>query len=536
MTWILIKKQMMEIFRSYFYDSKKNKKRSTVSTILFMLIYAVMMVGVLGGMFAYFSKGICGPFAAVNMSWLYFLIMSMVAVSLGSFGSVFNTYSGLYMSKDNDLLLSMPVPVRTILIARLAGVYLLGLMYSAVVIVPAVIVYWVVAKCTVLNVIGSILLIVIISLIVLILSCILGWCVAKISRKLKNKSFITVLASLLFFAAYYFVFFKAQEVINKIMVNAVVYGENVKNKAYPVYMFGRIGEGDISAMLIYTVVIVILCALIYRVLSGSFINIVTSNNTVSKVRYKEKKSKMKNQFAAVLSKEFARFFASPSYMLNCGLGSLFLFVLGVVFIVKGHSLVVFADTIFQYKEAVRMVPLFFAVAICATAAMNDIVVPSVSLEGKNLWVLRSLPVKTWDIFRAKLAVQFIFTGIPVLFCDICMLIVFRADIKPVTLIMLFILPILYMVFMLLFGMLLGISFVNLTWTNETAPIKQSLNIFIAMFGGWIFAIAVALVFIVKAYKIGLFMYVIIVDMVFVALSVMLYIWMKKIGVAKFENL
>lgn len=58
-------------------------------------------------------------------------------------------------------------------------------------------------------------------------------------------------------------------------------------------MFGRIGEGDISAMLIYTVVIVILCALIYRVLSGSFINIVTSNNTVSKVRYKEKKSKMK---------------------------------------------------------------------------------------------------------------------------------------------------------------------------------------------------------------------------------------------------
>ena len=78
-----------------------------------------------------------------------------------------------------------------------------------------------------------------------------------------------------------------------------------------------------------------------------------------------------------------------------------------------------------------------------------------------------------------------------------MLIVFRADIKPVTLIMLFILPILYMVFMLLFGMLLGISFVNLTWTNETAPIKQSLNIFIAMFGGWIFAIAVALVFIVK---------------------------------------
>lgn len=57
-----------------------------------------------------------------------------------------------------------------------------------------------------------------------------------------------------------------------------------------------------------------------------------------------------------------------------------------------------------------------------------------------------------------------------------------------------------------------------------------------MFGGWIFAIAVALVFIVKAYKLVYLCMFIIVDMVFAALSVMLYIWMKKIGVAKFENL
>ena len=34
---ILVKKQMAEIFRGYFYDAKKNKKRSKISTILFML-------------------------------------------------------------------------------------------------------------------------------------------------------------------------------------------------------------------------------------------------------------------------------------------------------------------------------------------------------------------------------------------------------------------------------------------------------------------------------------------------------------------
>lgn len=42
------------------------------------------------------------------------------------------------------------------------------------------------------------MLLIVISLFVLALSCVLGWVVAKISLKLKNKSFITVLVSLVF--------------------------------------------------------------------------------------------------------------------------------------------------------------------------------------------------------------------------------------------------------------------------------------------------------------------------------------------------
>lgn len=61
------------------------------------------------------------------MDWLYFALMGLLAILLGSFGSVFNTYSGLYLAKDNDLLLSMPIPVNAIMGARLLSVYLLGL-------------------------------------------------------------------------------------------------------------------------------------------------------------------------------------------------------------------------------------------------------------------------------------------------------------------------------------------------------------------------------------------------------------------------
>ena len=113
----LLKKQMMEIFRSYFYDSKKNRKRPRITTMVYICLYAVLMLGVLGGIFSFLAFTICGPLVSVGMNWLYFTLMGLISILLGAFGSVFNTYSSLYLAKDNDLLLSMPIPVRHIMTA-----------------------------------------------------------------------------------------------------------------------------------------------------------------------------------------------------------------------------------------------------------------------------------------------------------------------------------------------------------------------------------------------------------------------------------
>ena len=284
----LVKKQMAEIFKSYFYDAKKNKKRSVPATVMFFVMYAVIMVGILGGMFGYLCFSLCAPLLVVNMGWLYYSMLALIAVALGCFGSVFSTYTGLYLSKDNDLLLSMPIPIRSILVSRLASVYLMGLMYSAVVSVPAVIIYWINAGITALSVIGGIIYIIFISLIVLTLSCILGWAVARISLKLKNKSFVTVLVSILFIVLYYVVYFKAQQIISDIIQNAVVYGEKIKGSAYIMYAMGRMGEGDVLAILESIGVTAVLLALTYYILSSSFIKIATSSGNVTKTKYQKK--------------------------------------------------------------------------------------------------------------------------------------------------------------------------------------------------------------------------------------------------------
>lgn len=169
-------------FPVLFYDAKKNKARSRLATALYIGLFVLLMAGILGGIFTLLAVKLCGPLAAAGLGWLYFALMGLIAVLLGAFGSIFNTYAGLYLPKDNDLLLSMPVPVSSLVAARLSGVYLMGLMYSAVVILPAVIIYWVTVGVTASAVLGGLVLTLLISLAVLVLSCALGWVAAKSAR------------------------------------------------------------------------------------------------------------------------------------------------------------------------------------------------------------------------------------------------------------------------------------------------------------------------------------------------------------------
>ena len=63
-----------------------------------------------------------------------------------------------------------------------------------------------------------------------------------------------------------------------------------------------------------------------------------------------------------------------------------------------------------------LVPLLLIAAVCLLASMNDMAAPSVSLEGKSLWLAQSLPVKPWQVLRAKLAVHLTLTGVPAAVC------------------------------------------------------------------------------------------------------------------------
>ena len=173
-------------------------------------------------------------------------------------------------------------------------------------------------------------------------------------------------------------------------------------------------------------------------------------------------------------------------------------------------------------------------ALSLLASMNDMVVPSVSLEGKNIWIAQSLPVDLWQVLRAKLSVQLLLTIVPLIVCEICFAFVMPSH--GIETILGLIVPIVFAIFLTLFGLFLGLQMPNLSWTNELAPIKQSLSVVISMFGGWVVSVVLSVLYYTMAYPMGVSLYFAVILVAFAVASVVLCIWLKKKGTIIFANL
>lgn len=528
---VLLRRQMTEIFRSYFYDAKKNRRRSPTQTVLFLLLFAVLM-GLVCFLFGGMAWLLGSASAAAGAGFFYFLIFSLLAVVLGTFGSVFNTYSGLYLSKDNDLLLSLPIPVSVIMISRLLGVYLMGVLYAAAVMAPAILMYQITGGFSLPALLGSLWLFILVTLLVFILSCGLGYLVALLSRRLKNKSFFVVLLSLLFIGIYFFAVSKMQTFLLKMAEQTGEIAAKVKASAYPLYLFGRVGEGDLLAALFYTLVVCALLFLTLWLISRSFLAIATTPQAHARAGAVKREDRAGSVPGALFRKEVGRFLASPIYILNCGLGVLLLPVAGVFLLIRGSALAAGWESIMG--EGAGGLQALACAAVCMMATMIDTAAPSVSLEGKNLWLVQSLPVRPFAVLRAKLRLQLVLSAVPALFVAVVSAAVFPGSIPERLLSV--VLSLLCVTLFALFDLWVGLLRANLTYTNEIVPIKQSMAVFLALFGGWGYALLLAGGYFLLARFISQTLYLCLFSLFTAGLSFVLYRWLKTKGAIHFSNL
>lgn len=272
--------------------------------------------------------------------------------------------------------------------------------------------------------------------------------------------------------------------------------------------------------------ILALFAALWVLLRRSFIRIATATGQSAKRAYRERAAVRRSVSSALLSKELRRFTASPNYMLNCGMGVLLMPLAGFTLLWKGSDIRAALGAALG-AEAGAYLSVMLTAALCMLAAMNDMAAPSVSLEGKSLWLLQSLPVTPWQVLRAKLVMQLLLTGIPAAVCLLCA--VLAISMTAAEAVLLAAVCLLFVVLSAMLGLFLGLKMPNLTWTSEITPIKQSACVGIALLGGWAYALLLGGGYLLAGWHLGAALYMGCFAAATLAACAVLYLWLKKRG-------
>ena len=524
----LFRKQFAEIF-SLLLRGRRGKTRTKATLAGYLGLFALILISI-GASFYFLAQGVVITLGG-QMSFLYYFVMGIVAVAIGLLGSVFGAYATIFRAKDNDLLLSLPIPSHYIIFTRVVSISIVSMIYQAAVLVPAFIVRVMTGGVTPLVVINYILLFFLVTMFVIALSLALAFVVAVIAGRVKHKSLVTVVTSLVMVVLYYVVYFKMQSYIAELATMTEV-PAGIKKGLFLFYYMGLAAEGDVPSMAIFASVAIALFALAYFLLSHFFIRL-SAKKRAAALKGREGVTSLASPGVALFKREWRRYLSNPNYILNCSLGSLLMLVAGVFVFIKSDILVMLAQALPAFFGNMNG-SLFGLILVLFIVSMNYLTAPSISLEGKTLWVLRTLPVSSRDVFAAKVRLHLALTMVPALFLTVALAVALRPPVLET--VMMFVTVPSYVVFTAFFGLTMNLMKPMLDWKSEIYAIKQSPSVLFGVMGEYAILIGLAALYIPLSEYMKDGYYMIALAGVILIVDIVLGVWLSRSGVKRFEEL
>lgn len=529
----LVTIRMKSIFSGFLIHGKKKSGKGKIILSAVLIAYIIV---IFGGLFTKLFDSLYSAFTAIEMEWLYFSLIGLFSFIFCIVGSVFVTQQQLFAAKDNDLLLSMPVPIRNILLSRLLSIVLLNYVYEILIMGPGLGVYVYQGDVNLMGLILFLLTFLLMPFLVLSVSSLFGWIIALIGAKTgKNNAIITVL-TLVLFLGYMYLCFRMQDYLNKLIENGAAVGEAVKKALPPFFSMGRAcAEGDFLSFLLFLAFCLVPFAVVYLVLSRTFIKIATAEKGAKKAVYRERRMKASGVKTALFKKDMRHFTGSPMYMFNCGIGLIFMLAASVYLLVKADE----AESVMLMLQVLTNDDSITGVVLCAIlgmmASLTNISSPMISIEAKTLWISKSLPVSARDVIFAKANVH-IAASLPFVLISAIILEV-TYDMSFLGRVLLVAFPIMVVIFNAYMGIALNLSYPKFDWISEIHAVKQGaapiLSVLIAM--ATMVLPVVLYVFILND-LIRAEYYALIVCGFFAAASFVLNRYLASGGAAKFEAL
>ncbi len=460
------------------YENNKKKRGQSVTVLIGITLLGIILVGfssLIG-----FGYGIMGmaeviPGFALTMVSLVTLIFSFLKTS-----------GYLFAFQDYDMLMSLPLSVKTIVTGKFLYMYLNNLLFSLAVMLPMGSAYLIYsfslsfagkAAACLMWIVAAVLA----PLLPMTVAAVFGTIATAIGSKSRFKVLVQVVFMMIFVCGLIAlnIFLNTMEIgdngefIHRIEDITQIVQQQV-HRFYPISVLfdTAVNKQGILEFLGFVVLSLGVYYLFAVLVAKKYHTINTAlMSKGKKTVYHMKEQKARSVIASMVYKEWKRMLSSAPYLLNIGVGMLLSVVASVVCLTVGRRMLMENEKVFKIILECRYSAPFM-VAIFLTMSCTTSV--SLSLEGKNLWILLSLPVSWKTILKSKMAFNMVFLLPAAFICTVCFGITLQLD--ALSFLLFFAALVSVISFSTVIGMFFNVCFQKYQWENEVEVVKQGMSV------------------------------------------------------------
>ena len=433
-------------------------------------------LAVLYAMLVFYSGAMAFGYGSIGFQDVVPGVCALTVSALAFIMTLFRTNGYLFGFREYDLVMSLPFSARTVALSKFLLMYVRLLPWYLSLSLPMLVGYGLYARAGVWVYPVWVVLTLALPIIPMVAASFVGFLIARISAGFRKTNIVQTVLTFAFVLFCFSLRFIIEDVIRDDAVDAVLtqmaeaLGGAVA--AYPpaAWFTGAVtGENWLGGPLLLLASAALL-ALVFWIVGGAYRNINSAlQSHAAGKRFRMKAQHRRSAEAAIAHKELRRLLGSTNYMVNGAMGEVLAALLGVATLVIGFDKIVAMVTHNAPFDPAILHPaipfiVYFLIGMMATTACSP------SLEGKNFWILQSLPLSMQTVYRGKMLFNMMLTVPFMAFATLCLCL--SAHVSAVHTALYLLLGLALCAFSTAWGCVCGVRFRKLDWVNEMEVIKQ----------------------------------------------------------------
>jgi len=252
---------------------------------------------------------------------------------------------------------------------------------------------------------------------------------------------------------------------------------------------------------------------------------------VTKTDYKFKNLKKNTILLSLFKKDLKRYISSPIYVLNTGFGIVMILFLSIstIFIEKEKilSLMGFENINVSIFQLIFILILFISFLSNTTSS-------TISIEGKNFWILKSLPVEYKSMLLSKILLNLLII-IPIVFISI-IIFGFTLNLSIIEVLLLLLFTTLFALVSSLFGLIINLKFPKMDAINDIQIVKQSLSVLITVIVPIFSIMFLSSIYMYYLTSINFNIILLIIFIIFVCFLILEFLILKRYGYKRIKEI